>query len=152
MFLTKSSTVERVVTLCIGTFRDNILLGLAQGLDQSSRSLPEWFSVADAGCLFRIQDPDFPIPDPGSKRHQILGSRSTTLNLQRVKFKLKCYLSWIRIFYHPGSRIHILDSGVKRHCIPDPDPQHCLNPSQNVSSVTHMTTGTERYPSMGSKK
>ncbi len=27
---------------------------------------------------------------------------------------------WIRIFLHPGSRIQ----GLKKHLIPDPDPQH----------------------------
>jgi hypothetical protein len=89
-------------------------------------------SVADSGCLSRILDPKFSIPDPRSEfcpsRIPDPGSVSKNLKsfLSPRKYDPGCS-SRIRIsdpdpyfFTHPGSR------GSKRHRIPNPDPQHCI--------------------------
>jgi hypothetical protein len=58
--------------------------------------------VADPECLFRIPDPTFSIPDPGSKRCRIR-IRIKKLFLSSQKYDQGCSFR-IRIFSHPGSR------------------------------------------------
>ncbi len=101
------------------------------------------YSVADPGCLSRIPDRLFSIPDPGSA---FFLSRIRTVSIpdpgSRIRIKeFKCFNpkngfkaleKMIRVV-HPGSRIRMLTSthpgsriqGPKRHQTRIPDPQHC---------------------------
>jgi hypothetical protein len=108
-------------------------------------------SVADPGCLSRIPDPDFypsripghgsRIPDPktatkerGKKK---VRKKKIWANFQRIieLFTKKIVKTLLKIWsWDPGSGIRdpgsgknlfrIPDPGVKKHPIPDPDPQH----------------------------
>ncbi len=92
-------------------------------------------SVADPGCLSRIPDPTFSIPDPGSElspSYRIRIKEFKYFNPQKTKKMVsKLWKIWSGLFIpdpvsgcwlstHPGSRIQ----GSKRHRIPDPDPEH----------------------------
>jgi hypothetical protein len=88
-----------------------------------------WFliiNVADAGCLSRISDPNFFISDPGSRVKNIpdpiSGSASKNFSPKKLFLSSQKYDPDLDFLTNPdpGSR------GSKRHCIPDPDPQHCL--------------------------
>jgi hypothetical protein len=82
----------------------------------------EWImknSVADAdpGCLSRISDPNFPIPDPGSRIQGLKdpGSKNIWFLTQKTVYKLSDKLFGIFIpdpgsgsrFFRFGSRIRI---------------------------------------------
>jgi hypothetical protein len=65
----------------------------------TSREIPRCYSVlisdlassvADQGCFFRIQNPKFSIPDPGSKRTLDPGSASKNISIfnPKILFKL----------------------------------------------------------------
>ncbi len=64
------------------------------GTSPGQFSLLEYFSVADPACLFRIPDPNFSIPDPGSRMLSLKdpnsGSASKNLSIlnQKLVFKL----------------------------------------------------------------
>ncbi len=79
---------------------------------------------------------NFSIPDPESKRPRIR-IRSTELTRSKSIFNLKNFLpsfrkydsgplTWIPDPDFFPSRVRILIPGVKKHWIPDPDPQHWL--------------------------
>jgi hypothetical protein len=94
-------------------------------------------SVADLECLSRIPDPNFSIPDPGSKRFRIQGKKdpgsgcaSKNLSIFNPAVSKLSKMIW---HVNPGSgfffpsRIRIRDTGVEKtpdSRIPDPDPQH----------------------------
>ncbi len=78
------------------------------------------FSVVDGGFYFRYPDPNFSIPDPGSKRSRI-----------RIEFKLfspkNCLYTLGNIIrdVHPGSLFfYTPEQGVIKAL--DPDPKHWL--------------------------
>jgi hypothetical protein len=65
-------------------------------------------NVADPGCLSRIPEPNFSIPDPGSNRFRILDPHPRILvGTVRIFNPKNCYkaLGKISRFVHPGSRI-----------------------------------------------
>jgi hypothetical protein len=82
-------------------------------------------SVADLGCLSRIQLIPSRIPDPHP--HQRYVAFLALKTVSKLSEKLCGMFNpgsriWIRIFFS------IPDSGSrekKKHRIPDPDPQHC---------------------------
>jgi hypothetical protein len=51
-------------------------------------------SVADVGCLSRIPDPNFYIPDPASKKIQDPGFGSAKKNLSIFNPLPKCTFTW----------------------------------------------------------
>ena len=69
-------------------------------------------SVADPGCFTRITDPNFSIPDPGSKRfqipdphpHQRMSVFLTPKTISKLSENVQECSSRIRIFFTPGSR------------------------------------------------
>ncbi len=77
--------------------------------------------------------------------------RNTEFKYFNSKIVTKLYKIWsemftpnpgsrIRLFFHPGSRIQV----SKKHWIPDPDPQHCFQPSSTraiVFTVFRVGTG-----------
>jgi hypothetical protein len=65
----------------------------AGGYLPSEKMREHLFSVADLGCSSRIPDPNFSIPDPGSKRFP--GSGSATKNLSILTQKIISKLSEI---------------------------------------------------------
>ncbi len=71
-------------------------------------------SVADPGCLYRIQDPNFSIlvPDPGSKR-------------SRLRIRIKAFLTQTTAFKlsDKWSGMFILDPGSGFFPLPDPGPK-----------------------------
>ncbi len=85
-------------------------------------------SVADSGCLYRVLDPYFSIPDPGLRAKKILdlGFRIRIRIKEFIFLTQKLFLcsrkndlgcsSW-NPDLNPGSR-------GKKHWIPGPDPQH----------------------------
>ncbi len=89
--------------------------------------------LRNPGCLYRIPDPNFSIPDPGSKR---LGSRIRNPH-QSIFFNPKIVSKLTEIWYGmfipdpdldflPNQDLGFWIQGSKRHRIPDPDPQHWL--------------------------
>ncbi len=74
------------------------------------------------GCLSRIPDPNFSIPD---SRSHIQGQKDSGSRIRIKEFK---YFNPKKLFLRSGSWFfnlsRITDPGVKRHRIPDPDPQH----------------------------
>jgi len=80
----------------------------------------------------RIQGPKAADPNP-QQRMQVLRKSGKTLILDSLKYDLGVYLgSRIRIFFHPGSRIWILDPGVWIL-----DPQHCLKIQTKTFCQSH---------------
>ncbi len=76
---------------------------------------PAYTSVADPGCSSRIRS--FPSP---------VGSGSASKNLSIFNHK-NCYQALVNMVQDDQSRIFpIPDPGVKKHRIPDLDPQHWL--------------------------
>ncbi len=71
-------------------------------------------SVTDLWCLYQIPDPNFSIPDPGSKWCR---------NWIRIK-EFKYFVSKLLEIW-PG--VFIPDPGVKKHRIPYPDPHWLWN-------------------------
>jgi hypothetical protein len=75
-------------------------------------------SIADPGRISRILDPNFSIPDPGSKKILDPGSGSTSKNLSIFNLK-KLFLGSRK--YDPDPDLDVLpipDPGVKK--TPDP--------------------------------
>jgi hypothetical protein len=82
---------------------------------------------ADPGCLSWISDHGSRILDPTSFHP---GSRIRIKEFKYFNLK-KWFLSSRK--YDPGCSSRIPDSGVKKHQIPDPDPQHCLTALIEIS-------------------
>jgi hypothetical protein len=79
-------------------------------------------SVADPGCSYRIPDPNFSIPDPGSKRSRI------RIRIKEFKYfnPEKCFQvrgKFTRDVHPDPDFLPIPDPGAKNHLISDPDPQ-----------------------------
>ncbi len=81
-------------------------------------------SVADPGCLSRIQDPGSEFFHPGS------ASASKNLSIfmitQKTDTKFSKQVPGCSSMDFFSSRIRIPEPGVKKHRIPDPDLQHRL--------------------------
>jgi hypothetical protein len=106
--------------------------------------LPE-FSVADSGCLSRIlifTHPGSRIPDPKTVVTPVFSSHKfhKIENYFIFEMKKKIWANFQRIIELFTQKIWVWDTGSgknlfririqesKRHRIPDPDPQYCLNP------------------------
>jgi hypothetical protein len=74
----------------------------------------------DPGCLSRITDPNFFIPDPGSRVKKIPGSRIKKIPGSRIRIRIRIRIKEFKYFY---PKILFLSSGKydSGMFIPDPD-------------------------------
>ncbi len=123
---------------------------------EGTRATLNWNHISnqccDSGML--IPDPDFSIPDLGSKKKMrenkienllftltspyrnflnFLGIKEKNMTIDVAKFKFlflnKKWLLALRKIVRPGNRqkhFRISNTGIKKYRIPDPDTQHCL--------------------------